>query len=111
MRNLRQLFWMLIHELDGLGQDPIGLTSEWLNEQVRIATDDAYAEADRQACQRGVAQPPPFAHTLEFHRNFRAGALAHRVYRAADAHHEKVAELATELRAAYLEYLQAVADH
>ena len=111
MRDLRQLFWLLIHELDGAGRDPFGLTTDWLDEQVRIATDDTFAEADRVACQKGVDEPPPFAGTLEFHRNFRAGALAHRVYKAAEGQHDKVAELATELRAAYLEYLKALADH
>jgi len=78
---------------------------------VRIATDDAYAEEDRQARQRDVTDPPPFAYTLDFHRNFRAAALAYRVWKAAEGRHERVAELATDLREAYLQYLKAMADH
>lgn len=111
MRNIRQLFWLLVHELDGRGPDPFGLSSAWLDEQVRIATDHEYAEADRLSRQQGVADPPPFANTLEFHRNFRAGALAYRVWKAAEGQDERVAELATDLREAYLEYLKAMADH
>ena len=111
MRDIRQLFWQLVHELDGRGADPLGLTSAWLDEQVRIATDDGFAEADRQARQERLTNQPPFALTLDFHRNFRAGALAYRVYQAAEGRDERVAELATELRAAYLEYLKAMADH
>lgn len=111
MRDLRQLFWLLVHELDGHGPDPFGISSGWLDEQVRIHTDDAYAEQDRVARQQDVTDPPPFAYTLDFHRNFRAGALAYRVWKAAEGQDERVAELATELRAAYLEYLKAMADH